>query len=66
VLGALASKDAASGSPRWKRCARARLRCPAGDVLLEHLGDDDLEIRVLAAEYLGVLGVGSAAGKLPH
>jgi HEAT repeat protein len=65
VLGALASKDAAI-----RLAAMEALRpllgsdARAGDVLLEHLTDDDLEIRVLAAEYLGVLGVGSAAGKL--
>ena len=65
VLGALASKDAAI-----RLAAMEALRpllgsdARAGDVLLEHLVDDDLEIRVLAAEYLGVLGVGSATGKL--
>ena len=65
VLGALASKDAAI-----RLAAMEALRpllgsdARAGDVLLEHLADDDLEIRVLAAEYLGVLGVGSATGKL--
>jgi len=65
VLGALASKDAAI-----RLAAMEALRpllgsdARAGDVLTEHLGDDDLEIRVLAAEYLGTLGVGSAAGKL--
>ncbi|HEU4732285.1 MAG TPA: HEAT repeat domain-containing protein [Kofleriaceae bacterium] len=65
VLGALASKDAAI-----RLAAMEALRpllgsdARAGDVLLEHLADDDLEIRVLAAEYLGVLSVGSAAGKL--
>ena len=65
VLGALASKDAAI-----RLAAMEALRpllgsdARAGDVLIEHLGDDDLEIRVLAAEYLGTLGVGSAAGKL--
>jgi HEAT repeat protein len=65
VLGALASKDAAI-----RLAAMDALRpllgsdARAGDVLLEHLTDDDLEIRVLAAEYLGVLGIGSAAGKL--
>jgi HEAT repeat protein len=65
VLGALASKDAAI-----RLAAMEALRpllgsdARAGDVLNEHLGDDDLEIRVLAAEYLGTLGVGSAAGKL--
>lgn len=65
VLGALGSKDAAI-----RLAAMEALRpllgsdARAGDVLLEHLADDDLEIRVLAAEYLGVLGVGSAAGKL--
>lgn len=65
VLGALGSKDAAI-----RLAAMEALRpllgsdARAGDVLTEHLGDDDLEIRVLAAEYLGTLGVGSAAGKL--
>src|SRR5204862_7783236 len=65
VLGALASKDAAI-----RLAAMEALRpllgsdARAGDVLIEHLADDDLEIRVLAAEYLGVLGVGSSAGKL--
>jgi HEAT repeat protein len=65
VLGALASKDAAI-----RLAAMEALRpllgsdARAGDVLIEHLTDDDLEIRVLAAEYLGALGVGAAAGKL--
>jgi len=65
VLGALASKDAAI-----RLAAMEALRpllgsdARAGDVLIEHLADDDLEIRVLAAEYLGSLGVGAAAGKL--
>jgi HEAT repeat protein len=65
VLGALASKDAAI-----RLAAMEALRpllgsdARAGDVLIEHLADDDLEIRVLAAEYLGALGVGAAAGKL--
>jgi HEAT repeat protein len=65
VLGALASKDAAI-----RLAAMEALRpllgsdARAGDVLIEHLGDDDLEIRVLAAEYLGTLGIGSAAAKL--
>ena len=65
VLGVLASKDAAI-----RLAAMEALRpllgsdARAGDVLLEHLTDDDLEIRVLAAEYLGTLGVGSAAAKL--
>jgi HEAT repeat protein len=65
VLGALSSKDAAI-----RLAAMEALRpllgsdARAGDVLIEHLTDDDLEIRVLAAEYLGALGVGSAAGKL--
>ena len=65
VLGALASKDAAI-----RLAAMEALRpllgsdARAGDVLIEHLDDDDLEIRVLAAEYLGMLGVGSAAPKL--
>lgn len=65
VLGTLASKDAAI-----RLAAMEALRpllgsdARAGDVLIEHLTDDDLEIRVLAAEYLGTLGVGAAAGKL--
>jgi HEAT repeat protein len=65
VLGALGSKDAAI-----RLAAMEALRpllgsdARAGDVLIDHLTDDDLEIRVLAAEYLGALGVGSAAGKL--
>ena len=65
VLGALASKDAAI-----RLAAMEALRpllgsdARAGDVLVEHLGDDDLEIRVLAAEYLGGLGVGSASARL--
>jgi HEAT repeat protein len=36
----------------------------AGDVLIEHLADDDLELRVLAAEYLGLLRVASSVPKL--
>ena len=65
VLGALASKD-----PAIRLTAMEALRpllgsdARAGDVLVEHLGDGDLEIRVLAAEYLGTLGVGSAAARL--
>ncbi len=65
VLGALASKDAAI-----RLAAMEALRpllgsdARAGDVLVEHLADDDLEIRVLAAEYLGNLGVGAATAKL--
>lgn len=65
VLGALGSKDAAI-----RLAAMEALRpllgsdARAGDVLIEHLGDDDLEVRVLAAEYLGTLGVGSATAKL--
>lgn len=65
VLGGLNSKDAAI-----RIAAMEALRpllgsdARAGDVLAEHLADDDLEIRVLAAEYLGNLGVGSAAAKL--
>ena len=65
VLRALASKDAAirvvaMESLRPLVGADAR----AGDVLVEHLGDDDLEIRVLAVEYLGLLKVNSAIPKL--
>jgi HEAT repeat protein len=65
VLGTLASKDAAI-----RLAAMEALRpllgsdARAGDVLIEHLTDEDIEIRVLAAEYLGMLGIGAAAGKL--
>ncbi len=65
VLRALASKDAAI-----RLAAMNALRpligtdARAGDVLIEHLADADLEIRVLAAEYLGILRVGAAAAKL--
>ena len=65
VLGALSSKDAAI------RLAAMEALRPligsdgrAGDVLIEHLADDDLEVRVLAAEYLGILHVGAATSKL--
>jgi HEAT repeat protein len=65
VLGALSSKDAAirvaamdALRPLVGRDARA------GDVLVEHLADEDLEVRVLAAEYLGILKSASAAPKL--
>ncbi|MCX5742920.1 MAG: HEAT repeat domain-containing protein, partial [Proteobacteria bacterium] len=61
MLGALANKDAAirlaamdALRPLVGRDARA------GDVLVEHLADEDLEIRVLAAEYLGILGAPTA------
>jgi HEAT repeat protein len=65
VLRALASKDtairlAAMESLRPLVGADAR----AGDVLLEHLADEDLEIRVLAAEYLGIVRIGAATTKL--
>jgi HEAT repeat protein len=65
VLRALASKDAAI-----RVAAMEALRplvgsdARAGDVLIEHLTDEDLEIRVLAAEYLGLLKVGAAIPKL--
>ena len=65
VLGALSSKDAAI------RLAAMEALRPligsdgrAGDVLIEHLADEDLEIRVLAAEYLGILRGGAATTKL--
>jgi HEAT repeat protein len=65
VLGALSSKDAAirlaameSLRPLLGRDARA------GDVLIEHLADEDLEVRILAAEYLGILQVAGATKKL--
>ncbi|MDB4957742.1 MAG: domain containing protein [Myxococcales bacterium] len=65
VLGTLSNKDAAI-----RIAAMDALRpllgtdARAGDVLVEHLTDEDLEVRVLAAEYLGVLKVSSAAPKL--
>lgn len=65
VLGALASKDAAI-----RLAAMEALRpligndARAGDVLMEHLADEELEVRVLAAEYLGILRVGAASPKL--
>ena len=65
VLGALGSKDAAI-----RLAAMEALRpligndARAGDVLMEHLADEDLEVRVLAAEYLGLLRVGAASPKL--
>src|SRR4051812_45664470 len=65
VLGALSSKDTAI-----RLAAMEALRpliggdARAGDVLMEHLADEDLEVRVLAAEYLGVLHVSAAAPKL--
>jgi HEAT repeat protein len=65
VLGALSNKDAAirlaameALRPLLGRDARA------GDVLIEHLADDDLEVRILAAEYLGNVQVATAAPKL--
>ncbi len=65
VLGALSSKDAAirlaameALRPLLGRDARA------GDVLIEHLADEDLEVRVLAAEYLGILQAPAATKKL--
>ncbi len=65
VLGALSNKDAAI-----RVAAMEALRpllgtdARAGDVLIDHLADDDLEVRVLAAEYLGVVKLQSAAPKL--
>nr|HEX4313286.1 HEAT repeat domain-containing protein [Kofleriaceae bacterium] len=65
LLGALSNKDAAI------RLAAMEALEPllgddarAGDVLIEHLGDDDLEVRVLAAQYLGELADAAAAPKL--
>jgi len=65
VLRALSSKDAtirvaAMESLRPLIGTDAR----AGDVLIEHLADEDLELRVLAAEYLGLLRIASAVPKL--
>ena len=65
VLRALASKDATI-----RLAAMEALRpligtdARAGDVLIEHLADEHLEIRVLAAEYLGLLRVSAATAKL--
>lgn len=65
VLRALASKDAAI-----RLAAMESLRpligtdARAGDVLIEHLADEDLEIRVLAAEYLGLLRFSAASLRL--
>ncbi len=65
VLRALASKDAAirvAAMESLRPLIGADAR--AGDVLIEHLGDEDLELRVLAAEYLGLLHVASSVPKL--
>lgn len=65
VLGAVANKDAAI-----RVAAMEALRpllgsdARAGDVLIERLADDDLEVRILAAEYLGTLRVIAATTKL--
>jgi HEAT repeat protein len=65
VLGMLSNKD-----PAIRLAAMDALRpllgndARAGDVLVEHLADDDLEVRILAAEYLGILRVGAATPKL--
>ena len=65
VLGALSNKDAAI-----RIAAMEALRpllgsdARAGDVLIEHLSDDDLEVRVLAVEYLGTVKVAAAVPKL--
>lgn len=65
VLGTLGNTDAAirlaameALRPLLGRDARA------GDVLIEHLADDDLEVRILAAEYLGDLEFVPATQKL--
>ena len=65
VLGALSNKD-----PAIRLAAMEALRpllgsdARAGDVLIEHLDDADLEVRVLAAEYLGDVKVAAAVPKL--
>jgi HEAT repeat protein len=65
VLGAVSNKDSAI-----RLAAMEALRpllgsdARAGDVLVEHLADDDLEVRILSAEYLGILKVQAAAAKL--
>jgi HEAT repeat protein len=65
VLSVLSNKDASirvaameALRPLLGRDARA------GDVLIEHLSDDDLEVRVLSAEYLGILQFAPATAKL--
>jgi HEAT repeat protein len=65
VLGALSNKDAAI-----RLAAMDALRpllgsdARAGDVLVDHLDDSDLEVRILAAEYLGTVKVAAAVPKL--
>ncbi|MEO8551530.1 MAG: HEAT repeat domain-containing protein, partial [Kofleriaceae bacterium] len=65
VLGAVSNKDAAI-----RLAAMESLRpllgtdARAGDVLIERLADDDLEVRILAAEYLGNLQSAAATPKL--
>lgn len=65
VLGAVSSPDAAI-----RLAAMQALRpllggdARAGDVLIERLDDDDVQVRALAAEYLGVLNVRAATPKL--
>jgi HEAT repeat protein len=65
LLDALSNKDAAI------RLAAMQALEPllggdarAGDVLIEHLADDDLEVRILSAQYLGQLADFAAAPKL--
>ncbi|HEY4180795.1 MAG TPA: HEAT repeat domain-containing protein [Kofleriaceae bacterium] len=65
VLGALTNKDAAirlAAMEALRPLIASDVR--AGDVLVEHLADEDLEVRVLAAEYLGIMRVGAATPKL--
>ncbi|HEY4244087.1 MAG TPA: HEAT repeat domain-containing protein [Kofleriaceae bacterium] len=65
ILGALGSKD-----PVIRLAAMNALRplvgtdARAGDVLAEHLADENVEVRVLAAEYLGLLHAVPATQKL--
>src|SRR5262249_42885849 len=65
VLGAVSNKD-----PAIRLAAMEALRpllgsdARAGDVLIEHLADDDLEVRILAAEHLGTLHHAAATPKL--
>ncbi len=65
VLGQLSSKD-----PAIRLAAMEALRpllgrdARAGDVLVEHIDDEDLEVRILAVEYLGMLEVASATPRL--
>jgi len=65
VLGLTSAKD-----PELRLAAMNALRpllgqdTRAGDVLVERLADEELEVRVLAVEYLGLLRAGRAVHRL--